>query len=56
VEQVNPAAYEAYLKGRFFLQKITRESHAKAVQYFEDAVALDPDYAPAWAGLADGYT
>ena len=53
---VNPAAYEAYLKGRFFLQKISRASHARAVGYFEQAVRLDPEYAPAWAGLSEGYT
>jgi adenylate cyclase len=53
---VNPAAYEAYLKGRFFLQKISRGSHARAVGYFEQAVLLDPEYAPAWAGLSVGYT
>ena len=54
--QVDPAAYEAYLKGRFFILKETRADHSRAVEYFEEAVRLDPDYAPAWAGLADGYT
>ena len=53
---VNPAAYEAYLKGRFFLRKETRADHSKAVKYLEEAVRLDPESAPAWAGLADGYT
>ena len=53
---VDPAAYEAYLKGRFFLQKISRESHARAVRYFEESVRIDPEYAPAWAGLSEGYT
>ena len=53
---VDPAAYEAYLKGRFFLQKISRKSHARAVGYFEEAVRIDPEYAPAWAGLSEGYT
>ncbi len=55
-ETVDPAAYEAYLKGRYFLQRTTRENHATAVKYFEEAVMLDPEFAPAWAGLADGYT
>lgn len=53
---VNPEAYEAYIKGRFFLRKVTRADHARAVDYFEEAVRVDPEYAPAWAGLADGYT
>ncbi len=53
---VNPEAYEAYIKGRFFLRRITREDHSRAVEYFTEAVRLDPEYAPAWAGLADGYT
>ena len=53
---VDPAAYEAYLKGRFFLRKVSRESHARAVRYFEEAVRIDPEYAPAWAGLSEGYT
>ncbi len=53
---VNPEAYEAYIKGRFFLRKVTRADHARAVDYFEQAVQVDPEYAPAWAGLADGYT
>ncbi len=53
---VNPEAYEAYIKGRFFLRRVTREDHSRAVEYFKEAVRLDPEYAPAWAGLADGYT
>jgi len=53
---VDPLAYEAYLKGRFFIQKETRADHARAVSYFEEAVRLDPNHAPSWAGLADGYT
>ena len=53
---VDPDAYEAYLKGHFFLRKISRESHARAVGYFEEAVRIDPEYAPAWAGLSEGYT
>ena len=55
-ERVEPEAYEAYLKGRYFLQRKTRADHGRAVEYFEEAVRLDPAYAPAWAGLADGYT
>ena len=53
---VDPEAYEAYLKGNFLLQRAERKSHAQAVDYFEKAVRIDPEYAPAWAGLSVGYT
>lgn len=52
---VNPEAYEDYLKGRFFWNKRTVEGHQKAIEFFEKAIALDPNYAPAYAGLADAY-
>jgi TolB-like protein/Tfp pilus assembly protein PilF/tRNA A-37 threonylcarbamoyl transferase component Bud32 len=51
----NMAAYELYLKGRGLLYQ-RGLSIAKAVDCFTEAVALDPEYAQAWAGLADGYT
>lgn len=51
---VSPAAQEAYLRGRF-LQFGTSEQIPKARQYFEDALRIDPGYAPAYAGLADTY-
>jgi TolB-like protein/Tfp pilus assembly protein PilF/tRNA A-37 threonylcarbamoyl transferase component Bud32 len=47
--------YELYLKGRYFLNKATEEALRKAVDYFEQAIAIDPDYAQAYAGLADSY-
>jgi eukaryotic-like serine/threonine-protein kinase len=50
-----PPAYNAYLQGRYFRQLNTKESLEKALQYFGQAVALDPDYAPAWTGLALTY-
>jgi TolB-like protein/DNA-binding winged helix-turn-helix (wHTH) protein len=52
---VNPAAYEAYLKGRYFWNKRTGEGLIKAVDYFNVALEKDPSYAPAYAGLADSY-
>ncbi len=52
---VNPEAYENYLKGRFFWNKRSVEGHQKAIEFFERAIALDPNYAPADAGLADAY-
>ncbi|HHR84723.1 MAG TPA: tetratricopeptide repeat protein [Candidatus Acetothermia bacterium] len=51
----DPAAYELYLKGRFFWSKWTKDDYAKAVEYYKQALAIDPDYALAYAGLADVY-
>jgi eukaryotic-like serine/threonine-protein kinase len=52
---VNPQAYEAYLKGRYHWNKATEEEFREAMKYFEQAIALDRNYAPAYAGLADFY-
>jgi TolB-like protein/Tfp pilus assembly protein PilF len=51
---VNPEAYQAYLKGNY-LNRGTDEQRRKAKQYFEQAVSIDPSYAPAYAGMADYY-
>jgi TolB-like protein/Tfp pilus assembly protein PilF len=51
----NPEAYNLYLQGRFFWNKRTEEGLKKSVEYFEKAIAADPDYALAYAGLADAY-
>jgi TolB-like protein/Tfp pilus assembly protein PilF len=50
-----PAAYDLYLKGRFYWHRRTAEGLFAAARYFEDAVEQAPDYAPAWVGLADAY-
>jgi TolB-like protein/tRNA A-37 threonylcarbamoyl transferase component Bud32/Flp pilus assembly protein TadD len=52
---VNPEAHEAYLKGRYYLNKPTEESVNKAMEYFQRSLSIDASYAPAHAGLADGY-
>ena len=52
---VNPAAHEAYLAGRFQWNKRTEEGLKKSIAYFEQAIANDPEYALAYAGLADAY-
>jgi serine/threonine protein kinase/Flp pilus assembly protein TadD len=52
---VNPAAQEAYLLGRYHWNRTTEDEWKQARQYFEKAVALDPTYAPPYAGLADYY-
>ncbi|KPK83639.1 MAG: hypothetical protein AMS27_12305, partial [Bacteroides sp. SM23_62_1] len=49
----NPEAYNLYLQGRFHWQKRTEEGLKKSIEYFEKALALDTDYALAYAGLAD---
>ncbi len=51
----NVEAYNLYLKGRYQLIRFTTESMAKSKGYYEQAIALDPDYALAWSGLADFY-
>ncbi len=52
---VNPEAYELYLKGRFVWNKRTAADLRKAIDYFNQATSKDPDYALAYAGLADSY-
>ena len=52
---VNAEAYEAYLKGRYFWNKRTRDGLVKATDYFHHAIDTDPDYAGAYSGLADSY-
>jgi TolB-like protein/Flp pilus assembly protein TadD len=49
----NTRAYEAYLKARFYWNKFTPEGVSKAVEYFQQAVAIDPSYSVAYSGLAD---
>jgi len=51
----NSEAYQAYLKGRFFLSKRTAEDIVRSTQYFKEAIRTDPGYALAYAGLADYY-
>jgi tetratricopeptide (TPR) repeat protein len=44
-------AYDLYLRGRYFWNQLTPATNARAIEYFERAIALDPDYALAWAGI-----
>src|ERR1700733_4533732 len=53
---VDPDAYEAYLKGRYFWNKRTPDGLNKSIQYFNQAIAKDPSFAAAYAGLADSYS
>jgi len=55
---LTPQAYEAYdlyLKGRYFWNRRTREGFQQAIECFQQAIAKDPNYAQAYAGLADSY-
>ena len=45
-------AYDLYLRGRFFWKQLTPATNRRAIEYFERAIAVDPDYALAWAGIA----
>jgi TolB-like protein len=51
----NQEAYELYLKGRFFWNKRSGVDLRKAIEFFNQAIAKDPNYALAYAGLADSY-
>ncbi len=51
----NPEARENYLKGRYFWNRRTEPAYLKAIEYFQLAVSEDPNYAQAYAGLADAY-
>ncbi len=51
----NAEAYQLYLKGRYFWNKRTGADLKKAIDYFNQAIAIDPNYALAHAGLADAY-
>ncbi len=53
---LNPTAYEAYLKGRFFWNQRTYEAIEKSLTNFQQAVAADPNEALYYSGLADAYT
>lgn len=52
---LNPEAHDAYLRGRYYWNKRTEESIKKSLEYFQQAVAEDPQYALAYSGLADSY-
>jgi DNA-binding winged helix-turn-helix (wHTH) protein/Tfp pilus assembly protein PilF len=51
----NPEAYQAYARGLFFWNKRTEDGLSRSIGYFNEAIARDPHYALAWAGLADTY-
>ena len=54
-KKIDPEAYEAYLRGRYLWNKRTADGLVRAVDYFNQAIARDPNYAAAYSGLADTY-
>lgn len=53
--RIDPAAYTHYLQGRYLWNEHQLASHQEALQHFEQALAIDSSFAPAWSGLADIY-
>lgn len=51
----NPAAFQLYMQGRYFWNQRTEESLRKAIQRFEQAIRIDPEYARAYSGLSDAH-
>jgi TolB-like protein/Tfp pilus assembly protein PilF len=51
----SPAAYDAYLRGRYFWHKMTPDGIRLSMTYFQEVLAIDSRFAPAHAGLADCY-
>jgi len=51
----NPGAYQSYLKGLYFWNKLTVPGLKTAIEYFEEAIATDPSFARAYVALADSY-
>lgn len=54
--RVSTEAYEAYLKGLYFWNRLSEEDLRKSIDYYQQAIRLTPDFAPAYSGLAFSYT
>jgi TolB-like protein/Flp pilus assembly protein TadD len=52
----NAEAYQLYLKGRFYWNKYTEDGYRKSIEFFKQAVEMDPNYALAYSGMADSYS
>lgn len=52
---LNAAAFDASMKGHYFWNKRSEQGYLKAIEYFEQAIDADPQYAQAYSGLADAY-
>lgn len=56
VRTVDPDALDAYLKGRYYTDLWTEDGFTKGIQYFREAIDIDPTYAMAYVGLSDAYS
>ncbi len=56
VQATDPEAYALILQARYMWRQFTPDAYEKSIALSEQALTIDPDYAPAWAGLAHGYT
>src|SRR6185437_12345669 len=54
-QTINASAYREYIEGRYLWNTRALDAFPKAISHFENAIRLDPDYAAAYAGLADAY-
>lgn len=55
VRVVNPAAHDAYMRGKFYWNRLNCDGFEKGAEYFQQAVAQDPAFAAAYVGLAQSY-
>lgn len=55
VRRINPAAYDDFLRGRYFLSRQTKADNDAAIDALNHAVTIDPDFAGGWAELAQAY-
>lgn len=53
--QIDPEAYEAYLKGKYFFDKFTESGMRTSIEYFKRAIEKEPGYAPPYARMARAY-
>ena len=53
---IDPYVYELYLKGRYESDTLMREGLTRSLEYFQQAINLDPTFTPAYCGIADSYT
>ncbi len=54
--EVSPEAYDLYLKGRYYWARLSMGGFQRSIETFRKAIAIDPDYAPPHAGLANAYS
>jgi tetratricopeptide (TPR) repeat protein len=54
-QKISPAAFDAYLLGRYYWDRFTEESLLKSIEYYEQAIKLYPDYAAAYSGIAGSW-